>query len=195
MALDSMRSTDQGEDHEEVPVARGLEPGPELLRVRELVLADDLDLCPADIALVHREALRVLRPGIDTATLDAYSDEAWPPEVLPSYELLLALAREAVANGSRSRKGDLGMAMDIDVRDDDQFELLLDLAPYAIGAEGRRGDCVVFGASDTGTALVLVVTREQEAELLDRLSGLGIPSTVLAQARRRRRGWWRRRPR
>ncbi|MFB7110224.1 hypothetical protein [Streptomyces sp. NPDC056291] len=51
---------------------------------RELVLVGGSS--PADVALVHREALRVLRSTIDTAHLDAYSDDAWPPEVRHAYE-------------------------------------------------------------------------------------------------------------
>ncbi|PZH15847.1 hypothetical protein C1I97_07545 [Streptomyces sp. NTH33] len=115
---------------------------------RELVLVDGLS--PADVALVHREALRVLRHSIDAAHLDAYSDDAWPPAVLPSYERVLSLAREAVADGTRSRLCDPGTGIDIDVRDDGQFGVLSDLVPYTINAEGRRGDRLVFSASDSG---------------------------------------------
>lgn len=160
--------------------------------VREFVLVEGLN--HADIALVHREALRVLRPGIDTAHLDAYSDDTWPPEALPSYERLLTLGRErALADGRRSRRDDHGMAIDIDVRDDEQFELLLTLAPYTIGAEAAQGERSVFSANDSGTSLWLAVTREQEAELRGRLRELGIPEAALADAPRRRRRWWHRR--
>ncbi|MFE5482972.1 hypothetical protein [Streptomyces sp. NPDC056527] len=123
---------------------------------RELVLAGGLS--PADVARLHREALRVLRSGIDTAHIDAYSDDAWPPAVLRSYERALSLAREAVAEGTRSRCADPGMGIDIDVRDDAQFELLLDLVPHTINAEGWRGDELVFSASDSGTSLWIAVT-------------------------------------
>ncbi|MET9618794.1 hypothetical protein [Kitasatospora indigofera] len=150
--------------------------------VRELVLADGIS--PAEVALVHREALRVLRSGIDVAHLDACSDGAWPPEVVRSYERALSLARKAVADGERSRRADPGMGIDIDVRDDAQFERLLDLAPHTINAEGWRGCQLVFGASDSGTSLWIAVTQEQEAELLSRLDALNIPSTALAVRRR-----------
>ncbi|MEU1698147.1 hypothetical protein ACPC36_30935 [Streptomyces pseudogriseolus] len=145
---------------------------------RELVLVDGLS--PADVVLVHREALRVLRSGIDTAHFDAYSDDAWPPAVLHSYERALTLARQEVADGIRSRRADPGTGIEIDVRDDAQFELLLDLAPHTINAEGWRGDRLVFSASDSGTALWIAVTDEQAAELLARLDALGIPSTALS---------------
>ncbi|MFF8775241.1 hypothetical protein [Kitasatospora sp. NPDC015120] len=148
----------------------------------ELVLVDGMS--PADVVLVHREALRVLRSGIDTAHVDAYSDDAWPPAVMHSYERVLSLAREAVADGCRPRRADPGMGIDIDVREDAQFELLLDLAPHTINAEGRRGDQLVFSASDSGTSLWIAVTLEQEAELLSRLGALGIPPTVFAVGQR-----------
>ncbi|MGA5550560.1 hypothetical protein [Streptomyces pseudogriseolus] len=145
---------------------------------RELVLVAGLS--PADVALVHREALRVLRPGIDAAQLDAYSDDPWPPAVLRSRDRVLSLAREAVAAGTRARGADTGMGIDIDVRDDVQFELMLDLVPHTINAEGWREDRLVFSASDSGTSLWMAVTQEQEAELLSRLEALGIPPTGLA---------------
>ncbi|MEV8035333.1 hypothetical protein [Streptomyces sp. NPDC086182] len=143
----------------------------------EFVLANGMS--PEDVVLVHREALRVLRSAIDTAHLDAYSDDVWSREVRHSYERVLSLAQEAVADGSRSRRGDPGMGIDIDVRDDAQFELLLDLAPYTIHAEAWRGDQQVYSASDTGTSLWISVTPEQRAELLSRLDSLGIPPTAL----------------
>lgn len=147
-------------------------------RVRELVLGEGARA--ADVVLAHREALRVLRPGIDAAHLDAYSGDHWPPAVLPSYERALALARQEVARGIRRRRADPGMGIDIDVRDDEQFEVLVDLAPYTIHAEAGRGGRRVFSASDTGTGLWMAVTPEQEGELVARLRLLGVPAAVLA---------------
>ncbi|MEW1773553.1 hypothetical protein [Streptomyces sp. NPDC086777] len=147
------------------------------VRVRELVLVEGVR--PADVVRAHREALDVLRSSIDTAHIDAYSDDAWPTEVLPSYEHALSLARQEVVSGARSRRSDPGMGIDLDVRDDGHFKVLTDLAPYTIHAEGRRHGRLVFSASDSGTALWIEVTQEQEAELLSRLGRLGIPSDVL----------------
>lgn len=121
----------------------------------------------------------MLRSGIDAAHIDAYSDDAWPHEVLHSYERALLLAREEIVRGSRSKRADPGMGIDIDVRDDGQFEVLSDLVPYTIHAEGWRDGRLVFSASDSGTALWIEVTQEQEAELLSRLGLLGIPSGAL----------------
>lgn len=117
--------------------------------------------------------------AFDAAHIDAYSDDAWPPEVLDSYERALSLAREEVVSGTRSRRSDPGMGIDLDVRDDGHFKVLSDLAPYTIHAEGWLDGRLVFSANDSGTALWVEVTQEQEAALLSRLGQLGIPSGVL----------------
>ncbi|MFG2646018.1 hypothetical protein ACGFYP_34235 [Streptomyces sp. NPDC048370] len=144
---------------------------------REPLLAGGLS--PTDAVLLHRETLHMLRSGIDTAHLDAYSDDPWPPTVLRSYEHTLPLAQKAVAAGTRPRHADPGMGIDIDVRDDAQFELLPDLAPHTIHAEGRRGNQLVFNASDSGTSLRMALTQEQKTELLSRLHTQGIPPQAI----------------
>ncbi|MFG3409716.1 hypothetical protein [Streptomyces sp. NPDC048142] len=121
----------------------------------------------------------MLRSSIDAAHIDAYSDDAWPPEVLDSHERALSLAREEVVSGTRSRRSDPGMGVDLDVQDDGHFKVLSDLAPYTIHAEGWRDGQQVFSASDSGTSLWVEVTQEQEAALLSRLGQLGISSGVL----------------
>ncbi|MEU1081622.1 hypothetical protein ABZ368_15510 [Streptomyces sp. NPDC005908] len=147
------------------------------VRVYELVLAEGVR--PADVVRVHREVLHVLRWSIDAAHIDAYSGDAWPAEVLHSYERVLSLARQEVVSATRSRRSDPGMGIDLDVRDDGQFKVLSDLAPYTINAEGWRDGRLVFSASDSGTALWTEVTQEQGAALLSRLGQLGIPPGVL----------------
>ncbi|MFG3363213.1 hypothetical protein [Streptomyces griseofuscus] len=121
----------------------------------------------------------MLRSSVDAAHIDAYSDDDWPAEVLPSYEHALSLARQEVVSGTRSRRADPGMGIDLDVRDDGQFKVLSDLAPYTIHAEGWAEGRLVFSASDSGTALWIEVTQEQEAALVSRLGQLGISSRVL----------------
>ncbi|MFF7456681.1 hypothetical protein [Kitasatospora sp. NPDC008115] len=141
----------------------------------DLFLADGLP--PSVAAAVHREALRALRPFIREAWVDAISDEPWPPEVLPAYERLLTL--------SESRT-----AVDIDLRDDGQFAVLVALAPYTISAECRRDDVLVYSAGDTGRALSVTVTEAEAAVLRAHLAAAGLPPDAL---RRReggpRRGW------
>ncbi|WP_199924887.1 hypothetical protein [Streptomyces sp. NRRL WC-3725] len=143
---------------------------------RALLLGDALE--PAELARAHREALFVLRSTIETAHIDAYSDATWPQEVMAFYERALAMGQDAVVRGARSATDDPGMGIDVDVRDDAQFEVLLALAPYTIHAEGWRGGQLVFSASDTGSALWVAVTQQHEVELLSRLMAHGIPPTA-----------------
>ncbi|WP_326586143.1 hypothetical protein [Streptomyces sp. NBC_01294] len=152
---------------------------------RNLFLRDGLEA--ADVVRVHREAdVRVA--SIETAYVDAYSDIAWPREVAPAYEQVLSMASNEVAEGVRSAKGDPGMGIDIDVRDDTQFDVLLAMAPYTIHAEAWRQGREIFSASDTGTALWIAVTSEQEVQLMSRLDALGVPQAAFTtQPRRRRR--------
>lgn len=152
---------------------------------RDLFLRDGLEA--ADVVRVHREALRVLRDSIETAHVDAYSDIAWPREVAPAYEQVLSMAANEVAEGVRSAKGDPGMGIDVDVRDDMQFDVLLALAPYTIHAEAWQQGREIFSASDTGTALWIAVTSEQEVRLMSRLDTLGVPQTAFTTQPRRRR--------
>ncbi|WP_328723427.1 hypothetical protein OHT52_30600 [Streptomyces sp. NBC_00247] len=145
----------------------------------------------------HREALRALRDDIETAHFDAYSDAPWPPEVVPAYERASSMAEHRVAGGVRSAKGDHGMGIDVDVRDDAQFDVLLALAPFTIHAEGWRQGRQIFSASDTGTALMIAVTARQEALLMSRLGASGVPATAFTSRPRGRQGlfarWSRRR--
>ncbi|MEW2313300.1 hypothetical protein [Streptomyces sp. NPDC006864] len=143
---------------------------------RELFLRSGLDA--ADVVHAHREALLVLRDSIETAHVDAYSDEAWPQEVVPAYELALSMAEGALADGHRSAKSDPGMGIDVDVHDDAQFDVLLALAPYTIHAEAWRQGQPLFSADDTGTALWIAVTAQEEARLMSRLGVLRIPGTA-----------------
>ncbi|QKW25132.1 hypothetical protein HUT11_02590 [Streptomyces seoulensis] len=154
---------------------------------RDLFLRSGLEA--AVVVRAHRAALQVLRDGIETAHVDAYSDDAWPQDVVPAYEQALAMAARDVAEGVRPARSDPGMGIDVDVRDDAQFDVLLALAPHTIHAEAWQRGRLVFSASDTGTALCLTVTPRQEERLLSRLDALGIPRTTFT-TRPARRGRW-----
>ncbi|MFJ4880902.1 hypothetical protein ACIP93_37635 [Streptomyces sp. NPDC088745] len=140
---------------------------------RELFLQSGLDA--ADVVHAHREALLVLRDSIETAHVDAYSDEAWPKEVVPAYELVLSMAEGALVDGCRSTKSDPGMGIEVDVQDDAQFDVMLALAPYSIHAEAWRQERPLFSANDTGTALWIAVSAQEETRLMSRLDVLRIP--------------------
>ncbi|WP_175408533.1 hypothetical protein [Streptomyces sp. TRM64462] len=129
---------------------------------------------------LHRQVLLVLRDYIDAAHIDAHSDEPWPEGVRHLQERALRMAERQVADGRRRGKDDPGMGIDLDVRDDADFEVLAGLAPYTIHAEAwSRGRCV-FSAGDTGTALCVSLTAEQEAALVARLEAVGVDGRVVS---------------
>ncbi|MFC9244917.1 hypothetical protein ACFT7S_13035 [Streptomyces sp. NPDC057136] len=152
---------------------------------RELFLRGDLEA--ADVVSAHREALRVLRDSIETAHVDAYSDIAWPQDVIPAYERALSMAKSQLTEGVRSAEADPGMAIDVAVHDDAQFDVLLALAPFTIHAEAWRHGQEIFSTADTGTALWIAVTAQQEVQLMSRLGALGIPQTAFTAQRPERR--------
>ncbi|MGA5701718.1 hypothetical protein [Peterkaempfera bronchialis] len=143
---------------------------------RALFLRDGLS--SQEVVLAHREALRILRADIDAAYVDAYSDEPWPPEVLPFYEQALCIGAGREAGGFDY---DPGMGIEVDVRDDAQFDLLVALAPYSIHVEGWSRGSVVYSANDTGTGLCVMLTASQETDLVTRLVALGMTSPLYAR--------------
>ncbi|WP_169797004.1 hypothetical protein [Peterkaempfera griseoplana] len=70
------------------------------------------------------------------------------------------------------------MGIEVDVRDDAQFDLLMALAPYSIHVEAWSRGVAVYSASDTGTGLCATVTASQEAELTTRLDAHGMGSPL-----------------
>jgi len=154
----------------------------------EFVLKDAQDCYT--VSTVHQEALRVLRPSISRAVLDAYSDCSWPEDVIPFYERVIGLARTELRAGIRKPNSDLGMGIDINVRDDEQFEALSRLLPHTIHAEAwpAEGKEPLLSADDTGTALWFALTPPEEASFWGRLQERGVRPDALAYAPARR--WW-----
>ncbi|MCM2425034.1 hypothetical protein [Streptomyces sp. RKAG337] len=149
---------------------------------QDLFLRDGLE--DSSVVRAHHVALQVLRESIDSAHLDAYSDAPWPQHVVPSYHRALSLTE--TTDDVRSRTSDTGMGISVDVRDDSQFDVLLALAPYTIHAEAWCQGRQIFSASDTGTALWIAVTPQQELHLISRLQALGIERTAFTTHPRRR---------
>ena len=49
-----------------------------------------------------------------------------------------------------ARRITTGMGIDLDISRDDEFGLLVRLAPHSINSEALAGSCRVFSTSDTG---------------------------------------------
>lgn len=154
---------------------------------REFALRDCLN--ETTVKAVHEEVLRVLRPVIAYAWIDAYSDLPWPTEVLSYLHTLTKMAGDRLADGNRRRSPDVRKGIDIDVRDEPQFQALQHLLPYTIHAEAWAGDGTtqVLSASDTGTSLWFALTSDEKTLLKDRLAVRSVrPNAVMELPERRR---------
>ncbi|MBE1604777.1 hypothetical protein [Actinopolymorpha pittospori] len=137
---------------------------------RQAFVLDDTADRPTVIA-AHREALHVLRSTLRRAWVDAISDDPWPEDTQKPVQRLIDLARvrDSCQDDPSQSVGYVGI--EVDVSDDDQFELLVALSPFTINAEGyTEADELVYSASDTGTGLWMLLTPAQYEELVERLT-------------------------
>ena len=103
---------------------------------------------PTILAAVIANVLDELRPTITEAWVDAFTDGAWRLEQGADLEALLAVEHRLVRAGAR--RITTGMGIDLDISRDDEFGLLVRLAPHSINSEALADSCRVFSASDTG---------------------------------------------
>jgi hypothetical protein len=131
---------------------------------------------PAVVA-THREALLVLRPRLATVEIDPTSPP-WPLEVSRQVQALHRLGerqgRWPPRNRPLARTG-----VDLDPRNDAEFEVLITLSPHTLLADGWDEDGRnIYSASDEG-GLWLRLTADEHAEVSRRLSEIGVGEAVL----------------
>ncbi|GAA5005839.1 hypothetical protein GCM10023317_40510 [Actinopolymorpha pittospori] len=74
------------------------------------------------------------------------------------------------------------VGIEVEVTDDDQFDLLVALSPFTINAEGyTEADDLIYSASDTGTGLWMQLTPTQHEELVERLRASGANPRCVAR--------------
>ncbi|GGM90350.1 hypothetical protein GCM10009721_14740 [Terrabacter tumescens] len=124
--------------------------------------------------------LDVVLARVDTAWIDAYSDEGDLPEA--AREAQDALLRMGHARGS----GDAGMGIDVDVRRGDHVRLLRAFASWSIGVE-LYDDAMQWVAyfSDTGASVCFNVTDEEAGMIRSSFLDVRIPVTDLKTRRKR----------
>lgn len=149
-------------------------------RVGYAVEKDIVDRQEAIIAC--REVLNLLRPHLDTATVDAYSDyrDELPPDAAEAERWL----RE---RGRTLGRSDEGMGIDLDLADGKHWEVLNAYAPWSInvdlfGAGGRD----LGGLYDCGLGIVAALTAAEAAILGDRLAPIS-PVLPLSEYHARQR--------
>lgn len=117
------------------------------------------------IATIGRAAAVAMRSGFDQAWLDLISDRPWPADA----ESALAHLRGVAAVRGRGET-----AVEIDLRDDTDFEAFVCLLPFTISAEAYAGDRLTFAMSDTGSGAWFAPDRGERAALARALDDAGV---------------------
>ena len=112
-----------------------------------------------------------LRLEIDMAWMDAITDGDWKPEQRGDVDALLAVEQRLLASGKR-RKG-TGTGIDLDLSREDEFGLLVRLAPYSIHSEAWVDGDEVFSSSDTGDHALFALTPNEASDGAIRLAEVG----------------------
>ena len=126
------------------------------------------------MSAVIAAVLGALRRDIDMAWMDAITDGEWTPEQRADVDALLAIERRLLASGKRRKP--TGMGIDLDLSRDDDFGLLVRLAPYSIHSEAWVGGEEVFSSSDTGDHAWFAITPSEAIDAAVRLAEAGYAS-------------------
>ncbi|NHC15241.1 hypothetical protein [Motilibacter deserti] len=120
--------------------------------------------------LVTSAALAVLAPVLDTAWIDEPPFGSVPASAEDALERLRAAARAQVQEGRLPRTDGPHLGVDVDLADEGQVSAFAQLAAHTTAAEAyTRTEEEVLRAGDSGTHLVLSLTREEHVALLERL--------------------------
>lgn len=148
-------------------------------QVTEYCVDRDL-LDPRESELACQAVLEVVLARVETAWIDAYSDEDELPEVAREAQ------KELFRMGRARESGDPGMGIDLDVSRGDHVRLLRTFASWSIGAELYDGAMQrVAHISDTGSSVCFNVTEEEAATIQAALSGLPLITVSDLRARRK----------
>jgi hypothetical protein len=150
-----------------------------LLDVEEQAYVLDQSVARDVLAAAHREALLVLRPRLATVEIDPTSPP-WPPEASRQVQGLYWLA-ERQGRWPPPRRPLARTGVDLDPRDDTEFEIVIALSPHTLLADGYdRAGRNIYSAADQG-GLWLTLTVGEHRELTRRLDQLGFGERLLAQ--------------
>ena len=132
----------------------------------EFICLEPQEVMSAVIAAV----LGVLRSDVDMAWMDAITDGEWTLEQRGDVDALLAVEQMLLAG---KRRKPTGNGIDLDLSREDEFGLLVRLAPYSIHSEAWVDGDEVFSSSDTGDHAWFALTPNEASEAAARLAGAG----------------------
>lgn len=113
------------------------------------------------------------RRTITLAWMDAITTGEWSQEQSADVASLLAVEQRLAANGRR-RPEATGTGIDLDLSRDDEFGLLVRLAPYSIRSEAWVNSVLVFGCSDSGDHAWFALTPVEATSATERLADAGL---------------------
>jgi hypothetical protein len=123
------------------------------------------------MSMVIAAVLGGLRRDIDMAWMDAITDGKWTPEQRADVDALLAVEQRLLASGKRRKP--TGTCIDLDLSRDDEFALLVRLAPYSIHSEAWVDGDEVFSSSDTGDHAWFALRPNEASDAGERLAAAG----------------------
>ncbi|WP_426310677.1 hypothetical protein [Cellulosimicrobium sp. E-16] len=129
---------------------------------------------PVTVEAVCREALVVLRDRIVTLQVDLSSDDPWPSDVVQAVRAMDELRHARRGRLARWLGSGPSISLDLDPRDDHEFGLAVDVAPYTICGTGldERGR-VLWDVNDTGTSVTFSLLPHELDDLRDRVERSG----------------------
>ncbi|WP_425957068.1 DUF1990 family protein [Xylanimonas sp. McL0601] len=126
-------------------------------------IADDPPRPAVDAAI--RAALRSQRTRLECVQVDVLSDDAWPEELNSVVEVAQARLR-----AGRARD----ITLDLDPRDDTDFDIALALGPYTIGGTGlSTSGHIVWSSNDTGSSAGFELTPAEEEDVRAAITAAG----------------------
>ncbi|GHH66272.1 hypothetical protein GCM10017772_05920 [Promicromonospora soli] len=130
---------------------------------RWFVVSDDAARATVEAAI--RGALAAQRSRLASVYVDMVSDHDWPAGAR-------ATVRLAERRSAANRHG--GVSLTLDPRVDEDFDIVLALAPFSIGCTGTssQGE-LIWDANDTGTSAAFALTPAEERAVRSAISRAG----------------------
>jgi hypothetical protein len=130
---------------------------------------------PADaVAAGYRGALTSMRSRLADFCLDLISDRTWPPDVQWAVEALTP-RRPPRTSILPWVKREPSITIDLDLREDEDFQLAVALAPYTINGEGIAHDNrIIYSGNDTGTSSYFELTENEHQTTVHCMTEAGV---------------------
>jgi len=134
---------------------------------------------PEAVAAAYRGALSSVRSKLAGFRLDLVSDEAWPPDVQWAVEALSP--RRPPWNSITPWVGQgRSITIDLDLREDGDFQLAVALAPYTARSQGLADDNrIIYSGKGTDTSAYFELTEGERESTVQYMAEEGVSADWL----------------